>query len=75
MEYSDGFTEMGAISLNVTDADRIIVGVSEQSRDKVALALGNGEENKYYMMECPPSRARQIAASLLNKADSVEGVT
>lgn len=71
-ELDDGFREMGAVTLNVVEADRVIVGVLEESPDTVALAVGC-DESSYYLLECPPARARQIAASLLNKADRVEG--
>jgi hypothetical protein len=73
MEYTDGFTEMGAISLNIIDADRVIVGITEVAPDRVALALGNDTENQYYLLQLAPERARQLAASLLNKSDSIEG--
>lgn len=71
-DISSGFERLGAIRLQVTSADRIIVGVLEESPTHVALALGRDDE--YYLLECPPPKARQIAASLLNKADSIEGV-
>lgn len=73
MDYLDnGFEEMGAVTLKVVEADRVVVGILEDSPDKVALAIGCDESN-YYLLDCPPARARQIAASLLNKADRVEG--
>ena len=74
MEYMDGFTEMGAMSLNIVEADRVIIGVLEDSPDRVALALGNDAAARYYLLQLPPARARQLAASLLNKSDSIEGV-
>lgn len=74
MDYTDGFIEMGAISLNIIDADRLIVGILDESRDRVALALGAGANDKYYVLQLPPARARQLAASLLNKSDSIEGI-
>jgi hypothetical protein len=74
MEYMDGFTEMGAISLNIIDSDRVIVGVLADSPDRVALALGNDATDSYYLLQLTPERARQLAASLLNKSDSVEGI-
>ena len=72
MGHMNDFEQLGAISLTVTAADRIIVGVLEDSPDTVALALGS--KDNYLLLECPPAKARQIAASLLNKADSVEGI-
>jgi hypothetical protein len=74
MEYMDGFTEMGAISLNIIDSDRVIVGVLADTPDRVALALGNDAADSYYLLQLTPERARQLAASLLNKSDSVEGI-
>jgi hypothetical protein len=74
MEYMDGFTEMGAISLNIVDSDRVIVGVLADTPDRVALALGNDANGNYYLLQLTPERARQLAASLLNKSDSVEGI-
>jgi hypothetical protein len=68
---NDGFEEVGALELKVTNADRVIVGILEDSPDSIALALGYGGD--FVMLECEPSRARQIAASLLNKADSIDG--
>lgn len=68
----DDFENLGAISLQTATADRVVVGVLEDSPDMVALALGCQED--YLLLECPPSKARQIAASLLNKADSIEGL-
>ena len=74
MDYSDGFIEMGAISLNIIDADRLIVGILEENRNRVALALGTGTGDTYYVLQLPPARARQLAASLLNKSDSIERI-
>lgn len=68
----DEFESLGAISLKVTNADRVVVGILADTPDNVALALGCNED--YLLLECPPSKARQIAASLLNKADSIEGI-
>lgn len=66
---------MGQMTLSVVEARRVVIGVVEQGHRSgaraVALALGDPHGN-YFMLECPPARARQIAASLLNKADSVE---
>lgn len=73
-QYADGFTEMGAISLSFTDADRVIVGILEERQDRVALALGNDADATYYLLQLSPHRARQLAASLLNRADSIEGI-
>ena len=74
MEYMDGFTEMGALSLSIVEADRVIVGILEESQDRVALALGNDANGNYYLLQLPPAKARQLAASLLNKSDSIEGI-
>jgi hypothetical protein len=74
MEYTDGFIEMGSLSLSIIDADRLIVGILEERRDRVALALGNGSDDTYYVLKLPPARARQLAASLLNKSDSIERI-
>lgn len=70
----DGFTEMGAISLNIVDADRVIVGILAETPDRVALALGSDSYGNYYLLQLPPANARQLAASLLNKSDSIEGI-
>ena len=74
MEYMDGFTEMGAIALNIVEADRVIVGILGESPERIALALGSDAAGSHYLIQLPPSRARQLAASLLNKSDSVEGI-
>ena len=63
--------DLGAVSLSTTPADRIVVGVLEDSPDNVAIALGFGEGD-FILLECSPSKARQIAASLLNKSDSID---
>ena len=72
------FEDLGAVSLNVVNAERLIIGILEDSPDTIALAVGlppgNGKRPEYFLIECDPSRARQIAASLLNKADSVDGI-
>lgn len=69
----DGFQDMGSLTLKIVEADRVIVGILEHSPDHIALAIGRDGQD-YYLLECPPWRARQIAASLLNKADKVEGI-
>lgn len=69
-----GFEDLGAVTLRVLSADKIIVGILEESPDKVALAMGMQSSSEYYLIECEPSKARQIAASLLNKADSIDGI-
>lgn len=74
MDYLDGFTEMGAISLSIVDADRVIVGILAETPDRVALALGSDFYGNYYLLQLPPANARQLAASLLNKSDSIEGI-
>ena len=66
---------MGSLELRVVEADQIIVGVLEDAPDKVAIALGWDGVEKYMLLECPPQRARQIAASLLNKADHIDGLS
>lgn len=71
VESIDGFATLGALTLNVVDARHIVIGILEQTPGVIALALGDGEDH-YLLLECDPARARQIAASLLNKADSVE---
>lgn len=68
----DDFEVLGNLRLQVVSADRIVVGVLADSPGNIALALGF--EESYLLLECPPSKARQIAASLLNKADSIEGI-
>ena len=70
----DGFKKLGALTLSVTDANRIIIGVLQHSPNIVALALGRDDGEEFFLMECEPWRARQIAASLMNKADSIEGI-
>ena len=70
---NDEFDSVGEVELRVISADRIIVGLLEDERASVALTLGYGEDS-YVMLECAPWRARQIAASLLNKADAIEGL-
>ena len=66
------FLDVGAMSVRAAYADRIIVGVLQDFPNTIALTLGFGED--FAMMECTPARARQIAASLLNKADAIEGL-
>lgn len=63
--------DLGELSISAIDADSVVVGICAENRSEVTLALGCG--GSYYMLECSPARARQIAASLLNKADSAEG--
>lgn len=75
MQSIDGFESLGAVNLNIIEANRIVVGVLEDTPDHVALALGHEGADLYLLMECSPVRARQIAASLMNKADSVEGIS
>ena len=76
---SEPFIPMGECSISdAVDANKIIVGVSRDNTGGVILALGRdglaeGTE-LWLVLECPPGQARQIAASLLNKADSVEGI-
>lgn len=48
--------------------------VSRAVGGEVALTIGFGDEGETVTMFVKPSRARQIAASLLNKADAAEGV-
>ena len=62
----EDWEDLGAVSLSASPADRIVVGILEDSPDNVAIALGYG------VGECSPSKARQIAASLLNKSDAVD---
>lgn len=71
MRETSDFIDMGSITLKIADADRVIVGILQDSPDRVALAVGRSDDD-YYLLSCPPARARQIAASLLNKADSAE---
>lgn len=74
----EGFEDLGAVSIKVVNADKIIVGILEDSPEMIALAVGisvdSEERPDFYLVECDPPRARQIAASLLNKADSIDGV-
>jgi hypothetical protein len=67
----EDWEDLGAISLSVQPADRIVVGILEDSPDNVAVALGFGQ-GEFILLECAPSKARQIAASLLNKSDSID---
>lgn len=62
--------DLGELSISAVDADSVVVGISSENRSEVTLALGC--DGSYYMLECSPAKARQIAASLLNKADSAE---
>lgn len=62
--------DLGELSIRAVEADSVVVGISSDNRCEVTLALGF--DGNYYMLECSPARARQIAASLLNKADSAD---
>lgn len=56
-------------------ADNIILGVSRDKPGCLAVALGRVKglvDDIWLVFECPPAEARKIAASLMNKADSVE---
>lgn len=64
------FLSVGSLSLSVTTADQVVVGLLGDTPGVVGLALGCSGE--FVMVECDPARARKIAASLLNKADAVE---
>lgn len=50
--------------------DKVMVGRSADG--KVTVSIKFGEES--VTVWCDPARARQIAASLLNKADTAEGL-
>jgi hypothetical protein len=75
MDYIDDFRKVpGALSLRILQADKVIVGVLEDYPGMVALALGVDSMENYYLLECSPTKARKVAASLMNKADWVEGL-
>jgi hypothetical protein len=75
MEHIDDFRKVpGALSLRILQADKVIVGVLEDSPGMVALALGVENAENYYLLDCSPAKARKIAASLMNKADWIEGL-
>lgn len=52
--------------------DKVMVGRAVEK--KVSLTIGFGDEGELATMFLSPARARQIAASLINKADTIEGV-
>lgn len=65
-----------------THVDRLVektltgnkIMVSRAVGGEVALTIGFGDDGETVTMFVKPARARQIAASLLNKADASEGV-
>ena len=69
--WMEDWENLGAVSLSASPADRVVVGILEDSPDNVAIALGYGV-GEFILLECSPSKARQIAASLLNKSDVVD---
>lgn len=58
------------LELKTIKGEKILIGRSDEG--KVSVTVEFGEESATVWVD--PSRARQIAASLLNKADACEGI-
>ena len=70
-QYTSG-THIDRVVEKTISGNKIMV--SRAVEGEVALTIGFGDQGETVTMFVKPSRARQIAASLLNKADAAEGV-